>query len=129
MAHFIPRVTNATAKDVANLFIQEVWKHHGLPTEIRSDINAKFSGEFWDSLCKLLGIKRKMSTVYCPQADSLTERTNHLLEGYLRNSINYYQEDWYQLLPLAECAYNNSGTNAHAMSPFFANYSYFLLTV
>jgi len=47
-----------------------------------------------------------------------------VLEGYLRNFVNYDQDDWYQLLPLAEFAYNNSATNAHGMSPFFANYGY-----
>ena len=60
MAHFIGLSENATAKDVAHTFLREVWKLHGLPTEIISDIEAKFSGEFWESLCKSLGIKRKM---------------------------------------------------------------------
>jgi len=124
MAHFIGLPTNATAKDVANVFLREVCKLHGLPTEIISDMDAKFSGEFWESLCKLLGIKRKMSTAYHPQTDGQTERTNQVLEGYLRNFVNYDQDDWYQLLPLAEFAYNNSATNAHGMSPFFANYGY-----
>jgi len=124
MADFIALRTSATTKDVANLFLREVWKLHGPPTEIISDIDAKFSGEFWESLCKLLGSKRKMSTVYHPQRDGQTERTNQELEGYLRNFVNYDQDDWYQLLPLAEFAYNNSRTNAHGMSPFFANYGY-----
>jgi len=126
MAHFIGLPTKATTKDVANVFLQEVWKLHGLPTEIISAMDAKFAGEFWESLCKLLGIKRKMSTAYHPQTDGQTERTNQVLEGYLRNSVNYYQDDWYQLLPLAEFAYNNSATNAHGMLPFFTNYGYHL---
>jgi len=42
MAHFIGLPTNATAKDVANVFLREVWKLHGLPTEIISDMDAKF---------------------------------------------------------------------------------------
>jgi len=124
MAHFIGLPTNATAKDIANVFLQEVWKLHGLSTGIISDMDAKFSGEFWEFLCKLLGIKRKMSTAYHPQTDGQTERTNQVLEGYLKNFVNYDQDDWYQLLPLAEFAYNNSATKAHGMSPFFANSSY-----
>ena len=89
MAHFIGLPTNATAKDITNVFLREVWKLHGLPTVIISDMDAKFSGEFWESLCKLLGIKRKMSTAYHPQTDGQTERTNQVLEGYLRNFVNY----------------------------------------
>jgi hypothetical protein len=124
MAHFISLKENATAKDVAVKFLKKVWKHHGLPAEIISDMDAKFAGEFWESLCKLLGITRKMSTAYHPQTDGQTERTNQVLEGYLRSFVNYDQDDWKQLLPLAEYAYNNSKTNAHGMSPFYANYGF-----
>ena len=120
-AHFISLPTEATPKDVATVVLREVWKLHGLPTEIISDMDAKFSGEFWESLCKALGIKRRMSTAYHPQTDEQTERTNHVLEGYF---VNYDQEDWYQLLPLAELAYNNSATNAHGLTPFYANYGF-----
>jgi len=52
MAHFISLNKNATAKDVTDRFLQQVWKLDGLPTEIISDMDAKFSGEFWESLCK-----------------------------------------------------------------------------
>ena len=93
MAHFIGLEKNATARDVADTFLKEVWKLHGLPCEIISDMDAKFSCEFWESLCKSLGIKRKMSTVYHPQTDGQTERTNQVLEGYLRNLVNYDQND------------------------------------
>ena len=104
MADFISLATDATAKDVAETFIREVWRLHGLPSEIISDMDAKFSGEFWESLCKSLGIKQGMSTAYHPQTDGQTERTNQVLEGYLRNFVNYDQNDRYQLLPLAEYA-------------------------
>ena len=63
MAHFIGLETNATARDVADTFLKEVWILHGLPSEIISEMDAKFWGQFWKSLCKSLGIKKKMSTV------------------------------------------------------------------
>jgi len=75
MAHFIGVNENTTAEDVAESFSREVWKLDGRPTEIISDMDAKFSREFWESLCKSLDIKRKKSTVYHPQTDALTERT------------------------------------------------------
>ena len=128
MAHFMCLHENATEKDVADTFLPEVWKLHGLPTEIISDMDPKFSGKFWESLCKMLGVKRRMSTAYHAQTDGKTERTNQLLEGYLRTFVNYDQNNWYQLLPLAEHAYNNSATNAHKMTPFFSNYGFHLRT-
>ena len=73
MGHLIGLDENATARDVAESFLKEVWKLQGLASEIISDIDAKLAGEFWESLCKKLGIKRKMSTAYHPQTDGQTE--------------------------------------------------------
>jgi len=47
-----------------------------------------------------------------------------VLAVYLRTFVNYDQNYWYQLLPLADDAYNNSATNAHKMTTFFANYGF-----
>ena len=46
MAHFIGLATDATAKDVADTFLREVWRLHGLQSDIILDMDAKFSGEF-----------------------------------------------------------------------------------
>ena len=91
MVDFISLNENPTAKDVADTSLREVRKLYGLSTEKNSDMDAKFSGEFWESLCKSLGIRRKMSTANHPQTDGQMERTNQKLEGYLRNFVNYDQ--------------------------------------
>jgi len=57
MAHFIGLQENATAKEVAEAFLKEVCKLQGLPSEIITDMDAKFAGEFWESLYKRLGVK------------------------------------------------------------------------
>ena len=124
MAHFVALKTEATATDVANKFVSEIWKTHGLPDEIISDRDTKWTGEFWQGICKLLNIKRKLSTAFHPQTDGQTERVNQTLETYLRTFINYEQDDWFQMLPLAEFAYNNSYTTAIKTTPFYANYGF-----
>jgi len=88
MAHFIGLHQNPTAKHVADTFLEEVWKLDGLPTEIISDMDTKFSGEICAPLCKMLAVKRRMSTAYHPQTDGQTERTNQVLEGYLQTFVN-----------------------------------------
>jgi len=124
MAYFVSLPENAITEDVADTFLRGVWKLHGLPIEIISDMDKRFSGEFWDSLCNMLRGKRRMSMAYHPQTDGQTERTTKLLEGYLRRFVNYDQDDWYQQLPLAEHAYDNSATNARKKTPFFVNYGF-----
>jgi len=43
-----------------------------------------------------------MSTAYHRETEGQTESTNQVLEGYLRNLVNYDENDWYQFLLLAE---------------------------
>jgi len=46
------------------------------------------------------------------------------LEQYLRCFINYHQDDWVDLLPIAEFAYNNTFQESIHQTPFFANYGH-----
>ena len=73
---------------------------------------------------EILGVSRKLSTAFHSETDGQTEQVNQTIEQYLRAFCNYDQNDWYELLLLAEYAYNNSMTEATGMSPFYANYSY-----
>src|SRR2546429_6475915 len=124
MAHFIPLAGDTTAEGLARKFLWNIWKLHGLPKSIISDRDAKFTAHFWSSLTAALGIDRKLSTAGHPQTDGQTERVNQSLEQYLRNFCNYDQDDWAELLPMAEYAYNNSTTSATGISPFYANYGF-----
>ena len=83
-----------------------------------------FTSKFWAELMGRLNVRLRKSTVFHPQTDGQTERVNQSLEQYLRQYCNYEQDNWNDLLPLAEYAYNNSSTTATQMSPFFANYSF-----
>jgi len=50
----------------------------------------------------LLSIKANLSTAYHPETNGQTEQVNQILEQYLPVYINYQQDDWVNLLPLAE---------------------------
>jgi transposase InsO family protein len=129
MVHFIALTEIATTKDLAQAFLKEVWKLHGLPESIILDRDTKWTSEFWDGLCSLLGIKKRMSTSFHPQMDRQMERVNQTLETYFRTFINYNQDNWYSLLPLAEFAYNNSVTQARKLTPLYTTYGYHLKTI
>ncbi len=47
MAHFIPTKETATAQKTGRLFFTQMFKHHGLPKDIMSDRNPKFTSKFW----------------------------------------------------------------------------------
>jgi len=121
MAHFIP-LREKTALDLAKIFAREVWRFHGLPTDIVSDRDSQFTSETWKEFLEILSIRPRMSTAFHPQTDGQTECLNQMIEAYLRAFVNQEQENWVSLLPMAEFADNNSVTIGNGMSPFYANY-------
>jgi hypothetical protein len=125
MAHFIPlKDGKKKATDLVKIFLKEVWGFHGLPSNIISDRDSRFTSTFGSSLVEALDIQLKISSPFHPQIDGQTERVNQILECYLRNYCNYEQDNWCEMLPIAEYAYNNSLTTATGMSPFIANYGF-----
>jgi len=101
-AHFIPTHTTVTVEGAARLFLHQVWKLHGLPTCVVSDRGPQFVARFTKELYCLLGIKLVSSIAWHPQTDGQTEHVNQELDQYLQLFVNERQDDWYNLLPLAE---------------------------
>ena len=117
-AHFISTLTTITAAGTARLFVQHVWRHHGLPRKVVSDRGPQFVAEFTRELYRMLGIKLAATTAFHPQGDGQTERVNQELEQYLRVFVNQRQDDWVDLLPLAEFQYNNHVHSSTQHPPF-----------
>src|SRR5436305_11747149 len=121
MVHFI-LLKSTTAHELADGFVKEIWRHHGLPLDIVSDRDPKFTSNFWKAVMKKLDIHLNMSTAFHPQTDSQSEALNLVLEQYLWIFCTYHQDDWVELLPFAEFSYNNSVSTSTKMTPFYAIY-------
>ena len=102
--------------------MKEIFRLHGLPKDIITDRGSIFTSDLWKETTKQLGIERRLSTAFHPQMDGQTELTNSTLQQYLRAYINYQQDNWKRLLPMAEFAYNNGHQESIKRTPFFANY-------
>ena len=122
MVHFIPTTEKTSAKGLARLFRDNVWKLHGLPESIISDRGPQFAAGLMRELNRILGIESKLSTVFHPQTNRQTERVNQELEQYLRMFIDHRQEQWSDWLGTAEFAYNNKTHSSTKVLPFKANY-------
>jgi hypothetical protein len=108
MVHFMPCNKTVTSKEIAKLFMDNIYKYHGLPYDIISDRGSQFASKFWQLLFKILKVKIKLSSANHPQTDEQTEKINQVLEQYLRCTIKYHQDNWMEQLPLAKFAYNNT---------------------
>jgi len=100
--YFILTHMTVTAEGAARLFLHQVWKLHGLLKYVISDRRPQFVVHFTRELYRLLGIKLASSTAWHPQTDRQTERVNQGLDQYLRLFVNEWQDNWYDLLPMAE---------------------------
>ena len=124
MVHYAAMRTTSSATDVANLFLDRVFRPHGLPRTIVSDRDSRFTGHFWRAVFKALGTKLAMSSAYHPQTDGQTERANRTLEENLRSFVNSKHDDWDKHLPIIEAAYNNAVNASTGFTPFFLNYGF-----
>jgi len=124
MAIYLPCRKDIDSPELARLFFEHVICQHGIPDHIITDRGTQFTSRFWQRICSYMSIDHRASTAFHPQTDGQTERQNQTMEQYLRAYINYEQNDWVELLPLAQFAYNNSVHLSTRMTPFFANYGY-----
>ena len=123
-ALFIPTHDTITSPELVKLFLLHIFSKHGVPTHVTSDQGSEFMSHFFRSLGKALNMCLHFTSNYHPEGDGQTERTNQTLKQYLRVYCNYQQDNWAELLPLAEFAYNNAPSATTRVSPFFANKGY-----
>jgi IS30 family transposase len=97
MVHLMALPAVPTAEGAADVFMRSVVRLHGLPDDLISDRGTQFTSLLWNSLCRALNVKVKLSTAYHPQTDGQTERANQTMEVYLRSYVCSDQSDWARL--------------------------------
>uniref|UniRef100_A0A452ZYI2 Integrase catalytic domain-containing protein n=1 Tax=Aegilops tauschii subsp. strangulata TaxID=200361 RepID=A0A452ZYI2_AEGTS len=83
-AYFLPLAHPYTAASVAQLYLHQVYKIHGLPGSIVSDRDPVFTSHFWQELFRGAGTELRLSIANHPQTDGQTERVNQCVETFLR---------------------------------------------
>ncbi|KAE9023752.1 hypothetical protein PF005_g4797 [Phytophthora fragariae] len=112
---------SVTAPQAAQLFVDNVFRNHGLPEAFVSDRDPRFVSHFWQHLFRLLGTRLDMSTAGHPQTDGQTERVNRVLEDILRSVCAAEPTTWSTLLSQVEFALNNAVHSSTGFTPFYVN--------
>ena len=68
-------------------------------------------------------INHCITTAYHPQANGKAERTNQELKQYIHKYTNHQQDNWPELVPLAEYTYNTTKTQETDFTPYQVVYS------
>ena len=126
MVYYKPIKITIDAPNLAKVIIDVVVWHHNLSDSIITDWGSLFTSKFGSLLCYFLDIKRRLFTAFHPQTNGQIERQNSTIEAYLRAFVNWKQNGWARLLPMAEFAYNNAKNASTGHMPFKLNCGFHL---
>ena len=108
-AHFLVMNLRMSMAKLAQLYIKEIVRLHGVHSSIVSDRDPRFTSRFWQTLQDAFGTK-------------LTMRTIQSLEDLLQTCILDHLGAWDEVLPLIEFTYNNNFHVSIGMTPYEALY-------
>jgi transposase InsO family protein len=113
-----------SAQEFAELYVDHVFRLHGLSREFITDRDVRFTSAFWQEVTELLGTRAVMSSSFHPQTDGQTERVNQTVETYLRHYVSVELNDWDTLLSREEFAHNAEYHESIRSTPFKLNFGY-----
>ena len=68
-AHFLPINVEDSLEKLAQLYVDEIVRLHGVPVSIVSDRDPRFTSRFWPSLQAAIGTHLHFSIAFHPQTD------------------------------------------------------------
>ncbi|POM67421.1 Pol protein, partial [Phytophthora palmivora] len=107
MVHLAPVRDKVTGKQAAQLFLDSVFRYHGLPETIVSDRDPRFTVDDVNA--------------DHPQTDDQMERVNRVLEDTLRSFCAEAPRSWSDQLSMIEFALNNAVHASTGFTPFYLN--------
>ncbi len=123
-AQFIPTTTGLNAKGFAMLFVKHVACKFGLPANIVTDRDPRWTSIFWREVAELLKTDMLLASSHHPQHDGQTEIVNRQLETMLRAYVKDDRESWCSWVHLLEHSYNSRVHAATGSAPYFLLYGF-----
>ncbi|WRX27653.1 Reverse transcriptase domain - like 10 [Theobroma cacao] len=121
-AHFLAVHSRYSIEKLAQLYVDEIVRVHGVPVSIVSDQDPQFTSRFWLKFQEALETELKFSTAFHPQTDGQLERTIQTMEDMLKACVIDFLGSWDRHLLLVEFACNNSFQSSIGMAPYEALY-------
>ncbi|MCO5571715.1 hypothetical protein L7F22_025462 [Adiantum nelumboides] len=117
-AHFILVRKKIKSEHMVKIFMQNIFKYHGMPQSIVSDRDPRMTSLFWKALFENMGTTLKFSSSFHPQTDGQSEEVNSTVLDLLKCYVSEHKVAWEQYLPLVEYAYNNTVHSSTGKAPF-----------
>ena len=123
-AVFIPCQTSITDVQTTELFFKHILCKYGIPQQIITDRDTRWRHTFWAEVCRLMGMKRALTTSYHPQADGQTENLNKTLEIALRAYVGPSRDNWAGFLEALALSYNTTPHSSSGYAPAYLLFGY-----
>jgi putative transposase len=123
-AHWRACKKTIDAPAFTRMAIDHIVRLHGVPQEVVSDREVRFTADYWRQVTTILQTKLLMSTVFHTETDCLSENLNKTVVCYLRGFATHDQGNWDNYLPFAEYAYNSSIHRSTKQTPFELDLGY-----
>ena len=117
-AHFIPVRIDYSIDRLAELYVDEIVRLHGVSLSIMSDRDPHFTSRFWKELQSALDTRLNLSTAFHPQTDGQSKRLIQVLEDMLRGCVMEFPGSWDRYIPLMEFCYKNSYQASIGTTPY-----------
>ena len=118
-AIFIPTTATITERETAKLIFQHVISQYGIPRQIISNRDTWWQADFWKDICDKMGMKRALTMVYHPQAESQMAIMNQTLEISLQTYVGPNRDNWVTSLNGLSFSYNSTQHTATGFTPAY----------
>lgn len=118
-ANFIPLANPFSAVQVAQAYLDYVFKLHGWPRSTMSDRDLALFGKFWKRLFTLQG-----TNLLHPHTDGKIEVSNRCLEMYLRCMCSKQSKGLCLWISFSKLWYNNHYQTVAQLMPYEIVYNY-----
>ncbi len=90
----------------------------GPPEKLVTDRGTEFENYLIKGMSELLGIHKKRTTAYNPQADGLAENHMRTIKDMLATCVSTSQDDWAEFVSIIQLLYNTTVSSATNHTPF-----------
>ena len=117
-AVFIPLKDTAKTPEVADAFLRHWVAVAGVPAQIVTDRDTKFTADDWQQFARAIGSEHSFTTSGRAQANGKVERAQKTVATFLRAHLVFKKETWSDILPLIQLSYNTTLQSASGATPY-----------
>ena len=117
---------NRTPKLLFEFLMDRIFTRHGTMNTLLSDQGTDINSKLHNLLLQRLGVRRRITSTYCPQSDAANERVHKTINDIIKRSADpttgKSEKDLKEIVRIAELAYNTTPHSSTKLSPYFIQF-------